>query len=161
MKLFLIRNTSPDGGGFAIFNSLGQPKYTVSLYSERQKQQLIMNNTGGMTVSEILHKFFLMRYFTVRCNTGFYILVPDMRPCFSFRIYGSTCRFAGDIASGRFSLYDVDKSPVLTQKKCWTRFGDGYELELYNGELEHFALSCAVCADLFISAAAEDRVPTG
>ena len=161
MKLYIKRDASADGGGFEIYNALGELKYSVFVSTERQKQQLLIKTADGSAVSEIFHKAFLMRYFTVRCKTGFYILIPNLRPCFSFKIYGSTYRFAGNVASGRFSLYDVDKSPVMTQKKCWTRFGDGYEIELFNEEQEHFALSCAVCADLFISAAAEDRVPTG
>lgn len=161
MKLYLKRDISPDGGGFEVFDALGSLKYTVSVLTERQKQQLIIKQVSGGMVAEIYNKSFLMRYFTVRCKTGFYILMPSMRPCLSFRIYGSTCMFAGDIASGRFSLYDVDKSSVMTQKKCWTKFGNGSELDIYIEEQEHFALSCALCAELFISASEEDRVPTG
>ncbi len=161
MKLYIKRDISADGGGFEVYDGLGAMKYSVSLLTERQKQQLIIRQVSGKAVAEIYNKAIFVRYFTVRCSTGFYILMPNLRPCFSFRIYGSTYRFAGDLSSGRFSLYDVDKSPVMTQKKCWTRYGNGYELEIYNEEQEHFSLSCAICADLFITAAEEDMVLTG
>ena len=62
------------------------------------------------------------------------------------------------MASGEFSLFDVDKSPVMTQKKCWTKFGSGYELELYLAEQEHFAICVALCADIYLASAQQDPV---
>ncbi len=161
MKLYIKRISSSGNELFMILDELGTLKYTVSAISERMKQRIIISDTSGNAVSEIIHKEFVMRYFTVRCRKGFYVLLPYMKRCFYFKIYGSTYRFAGDMTSGRFSLFDVDKSPVMTQKKCWTSFGEGYEIELYIPEQEHFALSCAVCADLYLSAAEEKPVLSG
>ena len=47
MKLYIKRDVSADGGGFEIFNALGELKYTVSVSAERQKQQLVMNTAGS------------------------------------------------------------------------------------------------------------------
>lgn len=154
MKLFLKRNDSEDGAGFTVFDEKGYSKYTVDIITEKTKQRItIKNNSTDKIVSEILRKELVIKYFTVKCRGRIYILVPYLKDCFTFMIYGSTYRFAGDVNSGRFSLFDVDKSPVMTQKKCWSPYGDAYELELYDEIQEYFSLSVAVCAAMFISSA--------
>ncbi len=151
MKLFLKRDNLEDGAGFTVFNQSGYSKYNVRIITEKTKQRIIISRTND-PVSEIIYKELVIRYFTVRCRGRVYILVPGFKDCFTFVIYGSTYRFAGDIASGRFSLFDVDKSPVMTQKKCWGKYGDGYELEIYDNEQEYFSVSVAVCAAMYVSA---------
>ena len=127
-------------------------KYTVLVMTDRTKQKIIIKNLNQKTVAEISNQKLVFRYFFVYCKGHLYILVPMIKEYFAFIIYGSTYRFLGDIAAGRFSLIDVDKSPVMTQKKCWGKFGDGFELEIFNDEQKLFSLCCAVCAALYISA---------
>ena len=158
MKLFIRRETSGGTAVFGVFDELGYLKYTVESSAEKRKQRMLILDSKKRPVSEILHKQFVLDYYTIRCGSRLYVLVPYCKECFSFAIYGSTYRFGGDISSGEFSLFDVDKSPVMTQKKCWTRFGDGYELELYLANQEQFALSVALCADLYLSASQKDPV---
>lgn len=158
MKLFISRDNSDGTAAFIIFDELGFSKYTVTVVSEKRKQKMLILDSERNPVSEILHKQFVMDYFTVRCRSRLYVLVPYCKECFSFAVYGSTYRFAGDISAGSFSLFDVDKSPVMTQKKCWSKYGSGYEVEIYLEDQEHFALSTALCADLYISAAKEDPI---
>ena len=160
MKLFLKRVLSDDVG-FQIYDDLGNCRYSAIVETESSRQRIILTGDSVVPVSEILHKSFLMRYFTVRCQAGFFVLLPSMRDCFSFRIYGSSYRFAGDASSGSFSLFDVDKSVIMTQKKCWCRYGDAYELNILVPEDEHFALSVAICADLYISATEASTVLSG
>lgn len=158
MKLFIRRETSGGTAVFGVFDELGYLKYTVESSAEKRKQRMLILDSKKRPVSEILHKQFVLDYYTIRCGSRLYVLVPYCKECFSFAIYGSTYRFGGNISSGEFSLFDVDKSPIMTQKKCWTRFGDGYELELYLANQEQFALSVALCADLYLSASQKDPV---
>ncbi|MBQ9461478.1 MAG: hypothetical protein IJU51_06145 [Clostridia bacterium] len=160
MKLFLKRIFS-DEAGFQIYDDLGNCRYSVTVETETRRQRILINGDSAVPVSEIFHKNFFMRYFTVRCQRGFYVLLPSVRDCFSFRIYGSSYCFAGDIASGRFSLFDVDRSVIMTQKKCWCRYGDAYELNILVPEDEHFALSVAICAAIYISASETSTVLSG
>lgn len=156
MKFFLKR----DGEGFLVLNQSAHTKYTVLQAAENTKQKIIVESDGKRVVAAISNKNMVIRYFSVKCGKRFYILVPCVGDCFAFAIYGSTYRFAGNMAEGRFSLFDVDKSPIMTQKKCWGKFGDGYEINIYDREQEIFALSVAVCAALYISSAQEKPVLT-
>ncbi len=155
MKLFLKR----DGGGFLVLDKSGHEKYTVSVLSGT-KQKITVEAPDHTILSTIANKNMVLRYFSIKCSGRLYVLVPCMGERFAFVIYGSTYRFAGSIADGCFSLFDVDTSPIMTQKKCWCRFGDGYELNLYNDEQEIFALSVAVCAAMYVSSSDEAPVPT-
>ena len=152
MKLFLVRDTSDENSGFMVFNESAYPKYKAYVHTDRTKQKIIISDSSGYKVSEIVHKNLVIDHFSVRCGGRLYVLVPYVKNCFTFMIYGSTYRFAGDILAGRFSLFDVDKSPVMTQKKCWSRFGSGFELEIYYTAQEVFALSAAICAAMYNSA---------
>lgn len=149
MKLFLIRDTSDEDPGFTVFNESAYPKYKASVHTDRTKQKIVISDSSGYAVSEIIHKNLVIEHFSVRCCGRLYVLVPYVKNCFTFMIYGSTYRFAGDVSAGRFSLFDVDKSPVMTQKKCWGRFGSGFELEIYYTAQEIFALSAAICAAMY------------
>ncbi len=158
MKLYIRRSGTDPNVPFEIFDGLQNLLYVVGFQGESGRQRYLMTTPEGLCVSEIARNHILMQYFTVRCRTGFYILLPHVKDYFSFRIYGSAYRFGGDLAAGRFSLFDVDKSTVMTQKKCWTRSGEGYELELFRPDDEHLALSVALCAALYIVSAEEDPV---
>jgi len=148
MKFFLKRADR----GFDILDESAHLKYTVLVITDRNKQKIIIKNLNQKTVAEISNQKMVFRYFSVKCKGHLYILVPMIKEYFAFIIYGSTYRFLGDIAAGRFSLIDVDKSPVMTQKKCWGKFGEGFELEIFSDEQKIFSLCCAVCAALYISA---------
>lgn len=152
MKLFLKYDGSYGDFGFEILDETACLKYTVSVKNEKTKQKIIIQTPEHQTAAEIFHKNLVLPYFSVHCSGHLYILVPLIKEYFAFAIYGSTYRFLGDIAAGNFSLIDVDKSPVMTQKKCWSPYGDGFELNLFNEEQEIFALCCAVCAAMYLSA---------
>ena len=122
MKFFLKSSDK----GFEILDGAARLKYTVSVKTDRNKQKIIIKNSDKKTVAEILRKQLVFPYFSVRCKGHFYVLVPMIKDCFVFVIYGSTYRFLGDISAGRFSLIDVDKSPVMTQDidpYCYTLEG--------------------------------------
>ncbi len=149
MKLFLKYSEA----GFEILDESAYLRYSVSVRSEKNKQKVIIRTPDRHIAAEIVHKNLVVQYFSVRCMGRLFVFVPFIKEYFAFVIYGSTYRFLGDIAAGRFSLIDVDKSPIMTQKKCWGKFGDGFELHFYNEEQELFGLCCAVCAALYLPAA--------
>lgn len=151
MKLFLKRDTSGEKAGFVILDETGFEKYIVTVKGDKTKQKIIIRTPEKKIASEILNKDLVIRYFSLKCNKRFYVLVPFVQERFAFAIYGSTYRFLGDMEQGCFSLIDVDKSPVMTQKKCWGKFGDGFEIQIFNEEQEIFSLSVAVCAAMYIS----------
>ena len=157
MKFFLKRADS----GFDILDESAHPKYTVSVKTDRNKQKIIIKNHDKQPIAEIFNKKLVFPYFSVRCKGHFYVLVPMVKDCFAFVIYGSTYRFLGNLSSGRFSLKDVDKSPVMTQQKCWGKFGDGFEIEIFNNEQRLFSLCCAVCAAMYISASESNTQMVG
>ena len=152
MKFFLKSSDK----GFEILDGAARLKYTVSVKTDRNKQKIIIKNSDKKTVAEIFRKQLVFPYFSVRCKGHFYVLVPMIKDCFVFVIYGSTYRFLGDISAGRFSLIDVDKSPVMTQEKCWSKFGEGFEINIFNEEQKIFSLCCAVCAAMYISSSETD-----
>ena len=157
MKFFLKRADS----GFDILDESAHLKYTVSVKTDRNKHKIIIKNHDKQPVAEIFNKKLVFPYFSVRCKGHFYVLVPMVKDCFAFVIYGSTYRFLGNLSSGRFSLIDVDKSPVMTQQKCWGKFGDGFEIEIFNNEQRLFSLCCAVCAAMYISASESNTQMVG
>ncbi len=151
MKLFLKYNGSYGDYGFEVLDETAYTKYTVSVRTEKNKQQIIIKNLNKQIIAEIFNKNIVFRYFSVKCMGRFYILFPVLKEYFAFMIYGSTYKFAGDISQGNFSLIDVDKSPVMTQKKCWGQCGDGFELNIYNEEQEIFSICCAICAAMYMT----------
>lgn len=159
MKLFLKRESADGEVGFSVMSESAVQLYTVLVHTEKTKQRIRIIDGQGNTVSDIVRKELVLQYFTVRCCGRIFVLVPYNNECFMFMIYGSTYRFAGDLSSGCFSLIDVDKSPVMTQKKCWSKFGDGFELKIYDEEQTPFAISCALCAAMYLLANEADPIP--
>lgn len=151
MKRYLRRTSAQGGLCFEVMDEFGSLRYSVTVDSDKRKQ-IVMVLQGEVPVAEIQHKNFVVQYFTLRCDAKIYILLPVCKEEFGFVIYGSPCRFAGDPAAGRFSLFDGDKSPVMLLKKCWSCFGDGYEMEILREEKELFAVGVAVCAELYLFA---------
>lgn len=156
MKLFLKR----DCDRFMVLDESGYEKYSVSFETDRTKQKITVETPDHKVISTISNKNMVLRYFSIKCSGRLYVLVPYMGENFAFVIYGSTYRFAGDMGNGCFSLFDVDTSPVMTQKKCWCKFGDGYELNVYDDSQEIFALSVAICAAVYVSSGNTEAVPT-
>ncbi len=159
MKLFLAREYSDADGGFCVFDETAMPRYHAVNVTDTAGCHITLIDAEGGKAAEIYHKSLVLGYFTIKCGGRRYILVPCMKERFGFAIYGSTYRFLGDIASGRFSLFDVDKSPVMTQKKCWGEYGDGYELKIYHDNKEIFAVAVAICAALYLTAGDKSPAP--
>ena len=158
MKRYIRREYAEEGPGFGIYDETGMLLYRLTQEEDKHRKRLYLSDTNDRRLAELMHKQLMVHYFTIRCSSGFYVLIPAVKECFVFYIYGSTYRFAGSLGRGRFSLFDVDKSPVMTQKKCWSRFGDGYQLEIFREDQELFALSCAVSAAMFLAAAESSTV---
>lgn len=158
MKLFLKRDRSEISSRFSVLDEKGNEKYIVTGKSTASKQVIYISDINNNKLSTITFLDFVVKSFSVKCGKRLYALMPCIREQFAFIIYGSTFRFIGNIAEGRFSLIDVDKSPVMTQKKCWCKSGVGFEINIFNDEYEIFALSVAVCAAMYIVANAEDPV---
>ena len=156
--MFLKRNSADEETRFVIYDQSGRVKYKVKVLSEKFRQKIDLVDSDDIVLSEITHKDLVLHYFTVRCCGRFVVLAPQIKDCFYFILFGSNYRFAGDIGSGSFSLFDVDKTTLMTQKKCWSRWGDSYELKILRPEDELFAVSCAVCADMYIAVSDHSRV---
>lgn len=159
MKLFLTRDTDGESARFAVLDEYGKEKYIVTGKSGNSKHTMYLSDINGNRLSVITLYDFVAKYFSVKCNKRLYALVPYIKEQFAFIIYGSTFRFMGDISVGRFSLIDVDQSPVMTQKKCWGKNGDGFEINIFSQEYEIFAVSSAVCAAMYILANGESPIP--
>ena len=154
MKLFLKRDNSLPEGGFTIYTENGYEKYRGVVRTEPNRQRIVVGRETRL-VSDIVRRDLFIRYFTIRCRGRLFVLFPSLSDCFSFRMLGTSYRFAGNISAGRFSLYDVDKSPVMTMKKCWGIYGSGYELNILREKEETFALSVAICAATYLTAETE------
>ena len=149
MKLFLKRDTIDEKSGFMIYDNKGLPKYSVTSEAGNG-MKLALFDSVGQQHSLIRYNTLMLNYFTVRCEKRFYVLLPVMNKQFTFAIYGSTYRFT-EVAGDQFCVTASDGSPVMTQKKCWCRYGDGYELEIIDEAHEILLLSIAVCADMYLT----------
>ena len=158
MKFFIKRGTACLDG-FTIYNGNAEPVYTA--YVEASSSlRITMKDSDGQNVSVIKFNNFVLNYFTIRCSRRFYALVPCINNQFSFAIYGSTFRFIGSIADGRFSMLNSDGEVIMTQKKCWTQQGEGYEINITDGQYHIFMLSVALCADMYIALTESHPIPT-
>lgn len=160
MKLFLKRDVSDISSRYVVLDDSGKQKYIVTGTNSTSRQKLKLSNANGEKMSEISLYSLVATYFMIKYDKRIYALVPCMNERLAFLIYGSTLRFFGDIAQGRFSLIDVDKSVVMNQKKCWGKYGTGFELNIIDEKQEIFALSVAICADMYLSAADKKAVLT-
>lgn len=159
MKLFLKRDTIDERAGFIVFNSRAVPEYTVTAEAANGLKLTVLDENGEL-LSVIRYNRLMLNYFTIRCDKRFYVLIPCLQEHFAFAIYGSTYRFAGDLAEGSFSMLTADGEIVMTQKKCWCKYGEGYELNIHDEVHELFLLSVAVCADMYNTLSDFSAVPT-
>ncbi len=158
MKFFIKRGASCIDG-FTVYNDNAEPVYTAAVEASPSLRIRLTDN-GDRLLSSIKFNNFVLNYFTVRCARRFYALVPCMDKQFSFAIYGSTFRFIGNLADGRFSMLNSDGEIIMTQKKCWTQQGEGYEINITDGQYHIFMLSVAMCADIYIALTESHPIPT-
>ena len=158
MKLFLKRDVSAELTSFIVYDAKAQPLYTVLCNSETPSKQHIIDREDNVC-SVIKYNSFLMNYFTLRCSGRFYILVPCIGDSFAFAIYGSTYRFSGDLAAGRFSVFSSDGEIKMTQKKHPDETGESYELDIHDEEHQLFLLSVAICADMYMTLTENNNDP--
>lgn len=151
MKLFLKRDTSNETSRFLVFDDMGKEKYIIVGKSKNSKQTMFLSDKSENKLSTITLFEFSMKYFSIKCDKRLYILMPYIKDKFAFIIYGSTFRFMGDMISGRFSVIDVDKSIIMTQKRCWNKNGEVFEINISCEEQEIFILSMAICAAMYIT----------
>lgn len=157
MKLWMKRGTA-SGDGFTIYNHHAEPVCNAEI-DAGANIRIELRNEDRMLLSSIKFSRLMVNYFTIRCEHRFYVLVPCMGSPFSFAIYGSTYRFAGNLADGCFSMFNAKGETIMTQKKCWTPHGDGYELDIKEEKYYLFMLSAAICADLFLAVSEPGAVP--
>ena len=158
MKLFIKRGTS-EIDGFTIYTEKGEPCFAADVRAE-PSIRITLRGRGGELLSTIRFNTFMLSYFSVRCGKRLYVLVPCLGRRFAFAIYGSTFRFVGNLSDGRFSMLGADGETVMTQKKCWTAHGDGYELDIKDERYEIFMISAALCADICLALGESDALPT-
>ncbi len=149
MKLFLKRGTD-EGEGFTIYNTHAEPVCAAEM-NFSSSIHIELRNEDRVLLSSIKFNRLMLDYFTIRCDHRFYVLIPIIGNHFSFAIYGSTFRFAGNLADGCFSMFNAKGEIIMTQKKCWAQHGDGYELEIKDEKYRLLMVSTAICADLFIA----------
>lgn len=170
MKLYIMRDTAA-GGGFSVLNDIGNEKYIIPA-DPNHALKFTIRSMEGNSLSVIKYNRMMFNYFTIRCKR-MYALVPFLLSgeCFSFAIYGSTCHFAGSLAQGDFSMTDSSGKLIMTQSRCIgipksriSKFNDGWELKfipedicIYGENFEIFALSTAICADMYITATPETK----
>lgn len=160
MKLYLKRDTTGECSAFAVFDEKGEQKYAVCAEAGAGIRMTVFTGNGDIA-SLIKYNSFVLNYFTVSCARRFYVLIPCTGTQFAFAVYGSTYRFAGSLADGSFTMTTSSGDIVMTQKKCTVEHGEGYELDISDEAHELFLLSCALCADMYISCApGEAAVPT-
>ena len=158
MKLFIKRGAAKSDG-FTVYTESGEPCCNAEVKAE-PSVRITLRGNGGELLSTVRYNTFMLSYFSVRCGKRMYVLVPCFGRQFAFAIYGSTFRFAGSLASGSFSMINSDGETVMTQKKCWTAHGDGYELDIRDEKYEEFMLSVALCADICLALGEGDAVAT-
>ncbi len=156
---FFIKRGAECFDGFTIYNYNAEPLY-IARAEANPSMKITMTDSSDKTVSTIKLNNFMFNYFTIRCSKRFYALVPCFDKRFSFAIYGSTFRFIGNLADGRFSMLNSNGEVIMTQKKCWTQHGEGYEVNIKEGQYHIFMLSVALCADMYISLTESHPIPT-
>ena len=149
MKLYIQRGAGQKDG-FTVYNEKAEPISTAVVRSGGLLGITIYDRSRS-TVSEIRLNSFMLNYFSIRCCHRLYVLIPCSTTRFAFAIYGSTYRCMGSLADGRFSMIDSHGSTVMTQKKCRTPHGEGYELDISDRRYTLFMLSVAICADIYLT----------
>ena len=157
MKLFIQRGAGQNDG-FTVYNEKGEPIYTA-VVKLSGILGMTMYDRSNHTVSDIRLNNLVLNYFSIRCCHRMDILIPCLNKRFAFAIYGSTYRFMGSLSDGRFSMLDSHGDTVMTQKKCWTPHGDGYEIEITDRKYTLFMLSVALCADIYITLSENNPLP--
>ena len=158
MKLYIQRGAGRYDG-FTVFNEKAEPIYTAVI-RENRLPGITMFDRSKNTVSEIRLNSFMLNYFSIRCCHRLYVLIPCLGTRFAFAIYGSTYRFMGSLIDGRFSMLDSHGETMMTQKKCRTPHGEGYEIEISDRRYTLFMLSVAMCADLYLTLSDTNPLPT-
>ncbi len=160
MKLFIRRDTVCGNAGFLVSDKLGHQKYAVSAECGAGIRMTVFSK-GSEIASVIKYNNFMLNYFTISCCRRFYVLIPVSGSEAGFSIYGSTFRFAGNAASGSFSILSSDGICAMTQKKTWSPSGEVFELNIIDEEHELFLLSCALCADMILFLDSKSLAPSG
>ena len=145
MKLYMKRNNIESGIDFTIYNHLEKIVFNVRGTVD-SSLKMKLEGRSGEVFSSIRLNSFMFTYFSVRCARRMYILVPCIRERFAFAIYGNTYRFAGNLASGEFTMENTDGEVLMTIKKVRTSSGEAFELDIKEDEKKLFLISAAVCA---------------
>lgn len=146
MKLYLKRNSTESGMSFTVYDRMENIIFNV-VSSVDSSLRMTVESRNGEPFSVIRLNTLLFTYFTVRCSRHFYVLIPCVRDHFAFAIYGSTYKFAGNLAAGEFTMTDSKGEIIMTINKTITRSGDeAFELEIKDEEHKMFMISAAICA---------------
>ena len=150
MTLFIKRDTVCGNAGFIVSDELGRQKYAVT--SEAGAGiRMTMYSCAEEIVSVIKYNRLMLNYFTISCCRRFYVLIPVAAEELSYAIYGSTYKFVRGSSAECFSILNAEGEIVMSHKRVWNGAGDYYELEIKDEAHELFLLSCAICADVYVS----------
>ena len=159
MKRFIKQTTEAGSIAFYVLDEFGQTVYLTEETVFQHKRLIALTTPEKTLISSIQYKSLVMRYFTIRCLSGYYLLLPLLNENFSFMVCGSSYTFAGEMSSGRFSMMNAEKMPVMTMKKVWSAFGEGFETEIFSESEEAFLLSSAICAATYLTLTEKARCP--
>lgn len=147
MKLFIKRSVSPDELCFNIFDELSNQKYRACLIGSKSVLKIIVCDGSGNAVLKIrkiplaINGAFV---FKTRKKYITFLTVTSSKGISGY-FYGNNWHVQGNLASGCFSIIDVDNTVISNQVK----HGGYIELEVCNSENELFCIATAVCASLF------------
>ncbi len=158
MKLFIKRGCAYCDG-FTVYSEKGEIVCTAEVKANTSIQ-IFLRDSSSALLSSMRYNTFVLNYFSIRCGKRMYVLVPCVGRHFAFAIYGSTFRFTGSLADGSFSMLNSGGETIMTQNKCWTSHGEGYELNISEDKYAVFMISVALCADIFLALSESDPVPT-
>lgn len=146
MKLYIKRSVSPDKSCFNVFAELGNEKYNVTFAGKKPVSKIVISDCNNNTVLTI-RRIPIVGAQTYVFKAGkshltFVALISQSSIVGHY--YGNNWHISGDIATGCYSIIDVDKSVISTQKKL----ADYSELTINNDKDELYCVATSVCINL-------------
>lgn len=146
MKLFIKRCVSADNSLFIVYDELGKQKYNVKFKKSKASSSLVINDINDIAVTKIRRmsaggtNTFIFR--AMKKNVTFVmVLSSNYLRC---RYYGKNWHIQGDVLSKNFSVFDVDNTPIYSQKKI----ANDLELNINDALDELYCISTSVCVEM-------------
>lgn len=146
MKLFIKRNTSPDKSCFTVFDEYGNEKYNVSFTGSKAVSKLIVLDNSDNFVLKI-RKIPIVGAHTFAFKAGkhhiTFVMIISSKGIRGY-YYGNNWHINGEIATGNFSIIDVDNSVIALQSK----HTDYLELDITDDSDELYCVATSICTNL-------------